>query len=130
MSREIPVGALVELRGSNEDWRVVSYWDNEMPKFCRQYMIMNTNIGATKRVFKHDIYEKDTSTYQDIHAFFREQLSQEIKEEFLNSSMSDTHEEHSFTLDDLIQPHDTEMNERPAVRNPQSPAKSPAQSPH
>ena len=44
--------------------------------------------------------------------------------------MSDTHEEHSFTLDDLIQPHDTEMNESPVIRNPQSPAKSPAQSPH
>ena len=63
MSREIPVGALLELRGSNEDWRVVSYCDNEMPKFCRQYMIMNTTTGATKRVFKHGIYEKDTSTY-------------------------------------------------------------------
>ena len=110
MSREIPVGALVELRGSNEDWRVVSYWDNEMPKFCRQYMKMNTTTGATKTVFKHGIYEKDTSTYRDIHAFFREQGSQEIKEDSLISSMSDTLEEHGFTLDDLIQPHDTEIN--------------------
>ena len=116
MSKEIPVGAIVELTGSKEDWRVVAYWDNEMPKFCRQYMIMSCHTGVTKRVFKHQLFEKDTSTYRDINEFFRDQLSQEIKDDFLNSSMS----EQELSLQDLL---DTSP-ENP-VRSPENPVTSP-----
>lgn len=92
---EIPVGAIVELRNSNEDWRLVSYWDNEVPMFCRQYVIQSLQTGQTKRVFKHELFEKNTSTYQDLYDFFREQLSQEIQDDFNNSNLSDPAQPHT-----------------------------------
>ena len=72
MAQEIPVGAIVELRNSKEDWRVVSYWDNEVPKFCRQYMLQSLHTVQTKRAFKHRMFEKNTSSYKDIYDFFFE----------------------------------------------------------
>ena len=112
MAQEIPVGATVELRNSKEDWRVVSYWDNEVPKFCRQYMIQSLHTGQTKRAFKHEIFEKkNTSSYKDIYDFFREQMSQEIQEDFLDNSLSENNkpgpDEPEFGLQDLLLQQDS-----------------------
>ena len=70
MAQEIPVGAIVELRNSKEDWRVVSYWDNEVPKFCRQYMIQSLHTVQTKRAFKHEIFEKIPTVTRTYMTFF------------------------------------------------------------
>ena len=123
MSREIPVGALVELRGSKDDWRLVSYWDNEVPAFCRQYMVQNTMTGLTKRVFKHEMFEKDTSTYKDINEFFNDQLSQEIQEDFLNESMTETDGDLDFNvaLADLLQPQESPQLTTVTENQPESP---------
>ena len=124
MSREIPVGALVELRGSKDDWRLVSYWDNEVPAFCRQYMVQNTIVtGLTKRVFKHEMFEKDTSTYKDINEFFNDQLSQEIQEDFLNESMTETDGDLDFyvALAELLQPQESPRLTTVTENQPESP---------
>ena len=93
MAKEIPIGANLVLRNSDEDWRLVAYWDNEVPQFCRQYVIQNLHSGATRRAFKHELFEKSTSTYQELSDFFEEQVSQEMQDDFLNNSeMSDAHE--------------------------------------
>ena len=60
MAKEIPIGANLVLRNSDEDWRLVTYWDNEVPQFCRQYVIQNLHSGATRRAFKHELFEKST----------------------------------------------------------------------
>ena len=93
MAKEIPIGANLVLRKSDEDWRLVSYWDNEVPQFCRQYVIQNKHSGATRRAFKHELFEKGTSTYQELSDFFEEQVSQEMQDDFLNNS--DAHETES-----------------------------------
>ena len=86
--QEIPIGAIVELRNSKEDWRLVSYWDNEVPRFCRQYVIKSLVTGSTRRAFKHELFEKATSSYEDLNFFFKEQMSQEIVNDF-EQDMSD-----------------------------------------
>lgn len=70
---DIPVGAIVELRHSKDDWRVVSHYDDELPRFVRQYNIVNERTGEKKRVFLHEIFEKNTTTYEELKQFFREQ---------------------------------------------------------
>ena len=66
---EIPVGATVELRNNTDSWRVVSYYDDKMPRFVRQDSIMSLNTGM-KRVFKNEIFKKNTNTYEEITCFF------------------------------------------------------------
>lgn len=77
MTSEIPVGATVELRNSHDSGRVVSYYDNERPKFCRQYCIMNLNTGETRRAFKNELFEKNTSNIHEVYKFFAEQMNEE-----------------------------------------------------
>ena len=66
----------------------MSYWDNEVPKFCRQYVIKSLATGSTRRAFKHELFEKATSSYEDLNIFFKEQMSQEIVNDF-EKDMSD-----------------------------------------
>ena len=76
--------------------------------------------GGIKRAFKHEQFEKDTSTYKDTDEFFRDQLSQEIQDNFQNDSMSD-----EFPLEDLLQP-DTVQAENSVSESPtDSPQLSP-----
>ena len=70
---DIPVGAIVELRHDKDDWRVVSHYDDERPRFVRQYCIENQVTGQKKRVFLHEIFEKNSTTYDELQAFFRQQ---------------------------------------------------------
>ena len=60
----------------------MSYWDNEVPRFCRQYVIKSLATGSTRRAFKHELFEKATSSYEDLNFFFKEQMSQEIVNDF------------------------------------------------
>ena len=69
---DIPVGAIVELRHHKDDWRVVSHYDAE-PRFVSQYNIESLETGQKKRVFLHEIFEKNTTTYEELQAFFRQQ---------------------------------------------------------
>ena len=71
---DIPVGAIVELRHHKDDWRVVSHYDAEPPRFVRQYNIESLESGQKKRVFFfHAIFVKNTTTYEELQAFFRQQ---------------------------------------------------------
>ena len=66
----------------------MSYWDNEVPRFCRQYVIKSLATGSTRRAFKPELFEKATSSYEDLNIFFKEQMSQEIVNDF-EKDMSD-----------------------------------------
>ena len=81
---DIPVGAVVELRHSKDDWTVTSHYDDEMPRFVRQYCIQNQATGEKKRVFLHEIFEKNTTTYQELQAFFRQQTTSQPANEPAN----------------------------------------------
>ena len=81
---DIPVGAVVELRHSKDDWTVTPHYDDEMPRFVRQYCIQNQATGEKKRVFLHEIFEKNTTTYQELQAFFRQQTTSQPANEPAN----------------------------------------------
>ena len=72
------------LRHSKDDWTVTSHYDDEMPRFVRQYCIQNQATGEKKRVFLHEIFEKNTTTYQELQAFFRQQTTSQPANEPAN----------------------------------------------
>ena len=74
-------------------------------------MIQSLHTGQTKRALKHEISENNTSSYKDIYDFFREQMSQELQEDFLNNSLSENNkpdsDEPEFGLQDLLLQQDS-----------------------
>lgn len=93
MSASIPIGASVELRNNKDTWTVVSYYDNEMPKFCRQYNIMSLHTGECRRAFKHELFEKNNSTYFEVNRFMQEQMFGLGDETLLDEMFDSTFEE-------------------------------------
>ena len=51
-------------------------------------MIKRLVTGSTRRAFKHEMFKKATSSYEDLNIFFNEQMSQEIVMDF-EKDMSD-----------------------------------------
>ena len=70
---DIPVGGIVEVPHDTDDWGVVSHYDDKLPKFVRQDCIENLVTAQKKRVFLHEIFEKNTTTYNELQAFFKQQ---------------------------------------------------------
>jgi uncharacterized protein YozE (UPF0346 family) len=67
---EIKIGAIVELRGSPDDWRLINtMFDGHVHKFVIQSMF----TGEVKSVFKNEIFDKSSSTYKEINDFFNNQ---------------------------------------------------------
>ena len=69
---DIPVGA-IEVQHDKDDWGVVSHYDDKLPTFIRQDCIENLVTAQKKSVFLHEIFEKNTTIYDEFQAFIKQQ---------------------------------------------------------
>ena len=71
MSLVIREGAIVELRGSRDDWQVIGQKHDGL---VYKYIIQSRNTGEVKTAFAFEVFEKYTSTYFEINQFLFENL--------------------------------------------------------
>ena len=70
--------------------------------------------GSTRRAFKHELFEKTTSSYEDLNIFFKEQMSQETVNDFEKDMSNPEPDEHISELERMLnytnaQPLTTEL---------------------
>lgn len=71
MACEIREGALVELRGSKDEWQVVGH---KFDGIVWKYVIRSGKTGEVKSAFTFEVFEKYTSTYFEMNQFLFENI--------------------------------------------------------
>ena len=71
MSLDIREGAVVELRGSKDDWQVIGQKHDGL---VYKYVIKSRNTGAVKSAFAFEVFEKYTSTYFELNQYLFDQM--------------------------------------------------------
>ena len=67
MSLDIREGAVVELRGSKDDWQ-------KHDGLVYKYVIQSRNTGAVKSAFAFEVFEMYTSSYFEVNQYLFYQM--------------------------------------------------------
>lgn len=72
-------GTICSVRGSAEEWQIIG---TRYDGLVHKYVVQSRNSGEIRCLFNFEVFERNTSTYQEINDFFKKNTGIGLDENF------------------------------------------------